>query len=65
MLTGVATNVCVKTTARGAFVRDHYFTLVSDGTATYSAEEQGATLRTIDRYFGRVVSMAEVIEVWD
>jgi ureidoacrylate peracid hydrolase len=65
VLTGVATNVCVETSAREAFVRDYYVTFISDGTATYSPEEQEATLRTIDRYFGRVVPMADVIQIWD
>lgn len=31
----VATNVCVETTARQAFVRDYYVVFSSDCTATY------------------------------
>lgn len=64
VITGVATNVCVETTARQAFVRDYYVVLPSDGAAAYSAEEQAASLATIDRYFGQVSSCEEVIATW-
>jgi ureidoacrylate peracid hydrolase len=64
VLTGVATNACVETTAREAFVRDYYVVFTSDGTACYSDEAHEATLRTIDKYFGVVVRLEDVIEVW-
>ena len=64
VLTGVATNACVDTTAREAFVRDYYVVLASDGTACYSDEAHEATLQTIDKYFGLVVTVDEVAEVW-
>jgi ureidoacrylate peracid hydrolase len=64
VLAGVATNVCVETTAREGFVRDYYIVFLSDGTATYSAADQEATLRNIDRYFGQVVSITEVANSW-
>jgi ureidoacrylate peracid hydrolase len=62
--TGVATNVCVETTVRDAFVRDYYVLVVEDGTGTYSVEEQESSLRTIDRYFGEVVSLEQLIKLW-
>jgi ureidoacrylate peracid hydrolase len=65
VITGVATNVCVETTARQAFVRDYYVVLPSDGAATYSAAEHEASLATIERYFGQVVTRDEVIGVWE
>ena len=64
VLTGVATNVCVETTAREAFVRDYYVVFTSDGTACYSEEAHDATLRTIDKYFGPVVTVSEVADIW-
>jgi ureidoacrylate peracid hydrolase len=64
VLTGVATNVCVETTARQAFVRDYYVVVVSDATAAYSAEEHDAALRTIDRYFGQVVGVDQLAAIW-
>ena len=48
-LAGVATNVCVETTARDAFMNDYYVVFVKDGSATYSEAEHAATLATIDR----------------
>jgi ureidoacrylate peracid hydrolase len=64
VLTGVATNACVDTTAREAFVRDYYVVLTADGTACYSDEAHEATLTTIDKYFGPVVTVNELAEVW-
>jgi ureidoacrylate peracid hydrolase len=64
ILTGVATNVCVETTAREGFVRDYYVVLVADGTATYSADDQQATLRNIDRFFGEVTSISDLTSAW-
>lgn len=62
---GVATNVCVETTARNAFLRDYYVVLAGDGCATFSDEEHLMSLRNIDKYFGQVVAMRDVIEAWD
>lgn len=64
VLAGVATNVCVETTARDAFMRDFYLVLPADGTAAYSEAEHEATLSTIDRYFGQVASIAEITAAW-
>jgi ureidoacrylate peracid hydrolase len=64
VLTGVATNACVETTAREAFVRDYYVVFTADGTACYSDDAHEATLRTIDKYFGVVASLDDVIGVW-
>lgn len=62
--TGVATNVCVETTVRDAFVRDYYVLVVDDATGTYSADEQEYSLRTIDRYFGEVVTQDQLMKLW-
>lgn len=64
VLAGVATNVCVETTARNAFLRDYYVVLPSDGCATFSPEEHETSLRNIDKYFGQVVTMQDVIAAW-
>jgi ureidoacrylate peracid hydrolase len=62
--TGVATNVCVETSVRDAFVRDYYVLTVEDGTATYSADEHDHALKTIDRYFGEVVTIDQLVKLW-
>ena len=64
VMTGVATNVCVETTARQAFMRDYYVVFTNDCTATYTQADHDATLRNIDHYFGQVVSGEEVIACW-
>jgi ureidoacrylate peracid hydrolase len=61
---GVATNVCVETTVRSAFLRDYYVVVPSDGCATFSEDEHDASLRTIDKYFGQVVALRDVIGLW-
>jgi ureidoacrylate peracid hydrolase len=65
VLSGVATNVCVETTARTAFVRDYYVVIPSDAVATYSLEEQRNSLGTLDRYFAEVVTIEELQSVWE
>lgn len=61
---GVATNVCVETTAREAFVRDYYVVFLDDGTACYAEEDHAATLRVVDRFFGQVATIADVVALW-
>jgi ureidoacrylate peracid hydrolase len=64
VLTGVASNVCVETTARAGFVRDYHVVFSSDGTASYDNEMHEAALRTIDLYFGEVVAVDELVALW-
>ena len=64
VMTGVATNICVETTARDGFVRDYYIVFLSDGTATYDDSSHAATLSVIDRFFGQVADVAGVSDVW-
>jgi len=64
IMTGVATNVCVETTARQAFLRDYYVVFTSDCTATYSQAQHDATLFNIDQFFGQVASAEEIMACW-
>jgi ureidoacrylate peracid hydrolase len=65
VMTGVASNVCVETTAREGFVRDYYVVFLEDGTAAYRDEDHAATLRVIDRFFGEVASIDDVAGAWE
>jgi ureidoacrylate peracid hydrolase len=65
VMTGVATNVCVETTARDGFTRDYYIVFTEDGTATYSDDAHEATLRVIDQFVGEVVGIDDVVEAWN
>ncbi|MGB6657938.1 MAG: isochorismatase family cysteine hydrolase [Xanthobacteraceae bacterium] len=64
VMTGVATNVCVETTSRQAFMRDYYVVMAADCCATYSQAAHDATLDNIDRFFGQVVSSDEIMTCW-
>jgi ureidoacrylate peracid hydrolase len=59
-MTGVATNVCVETTARDGFNRDYRIILVEDCCAAFSPEEHASTITNIGKYFG-IVSDSEVL----
>lgn len=65
VLAGVATNVCVETTAREAFVRDYYVVFLDDGTATYDRASHEATLNSIERFFGQVATIDDVVGCWN
>jgi ureidoacrylate peracid hydrolase len=64
IFTGITSNVCVESTARDAYMHDYHVMVVSDLTATYAQEPHDATLQNIRRAFGRVVTSAEIIDVW-
>ena len=64
LVTGVATNVCVETTARDAYMFDYYVTMVEDCVAGYEAALHKATLENIRRHFGLVASSEEILKTW-
>ena len=64
IFTGITTNVCVESTARDAYTHDYHVLVVSDLTATYAQAPHDATLDNIRRAFGRVVTSAEILDVW-
>ena len=65
ILTGVATNVCVESTARDGFMKDYYIVMVSDCTAAESTAEHEAALHNIRNYFGAVASSDKIMAAWD
>jgi ureidoacrylate peracid hydrolase len=64
LVTGVATNVCVETTARDAYMYDYYVTMLGDCAAAYDPKLHEATLENIRLHFGLVASSDEIIETW-
>lgn len=64
VVTGVLTNVCVESTVREAFFRDHYVVVPEECVATYEKSAQEAALANIDLFFGHVASAREVQEAW-
>ena len=63
VLGGVATDICVESTARAARDLDLYPIVLSDCTAAYSQAAHQASLDTLDRYFGAVRSSEEILPV--
>src|ERR1044072_1821295 len=61
---GVATNVCVETTARDAYMFDYYVTMIDDCSAAYDPKLHLSTLENMRRHFGLVASSTEIIESW-
>ena len=64
LVCGVATNVCVETTARDAYIYDYYVTMIDDCSAAYEAKSHLGTLENIRRHFGLVASSSEIIDTW-
>lgn len=64
LMTGVATNVCVESTAREGFMLDYNVVMVDDACATTSREEHEGTLSNCRNYFGRVATVDEVVATW-
>lgn len=64
LVCGVATNVCVETTTRDAYMFDYYVTMVEDCSAAYDSKLHETTLENIRRHFGLVASSREIAETW-
>lgn len=64
LVTGIATNVCVETTARDAYMYDYYVTMVEDCAAAYEPKLHESTLENMRRHFGLVASSQEIMESW-
>ncbi|MHB8870806.1 MAG: cysteine hydrolase family protein [Thermoleophilia bacterium] len=64
VLTGVATNVCVESTARQAYMLDYYVVVPRDLTGGVNEAAKEMSLLNTDRYFGEVVDSADVLRAW-
>jgi ureidoacrylate peracid hydrolase len=64
IMTGEATNVCVESTARDAYMRDYWVVFVSDCTASTSQAAHDATLLTMSRHFATVAASDEILASW-
>jgi ureidoacrylate peracid hydrolase len=64
IMTGVATNVCVESTARDGFMLDYNVVFVGDCSAAYSQAAHDATLATMGTNFGRVANHDEILQSW-
>jgi ureidoacrylate peracid hydrolase len=60
-VTGVATNVCVESTARDGYHRDYNVILIEDCCGAYDNTEHAATLNNISKFFGTVTTAETLI----
>jgi ureidoacrylate peracid hydrolase len=65
VLTGIATNVCVESTAREAFMRDYSVVIPRDLTMGTSPEATRASLENLDMFFGQVLDADDILDVWN
>lgn len=65
LITGVATNVCVETTARDGFNLDYRIILVEDCCGAFSPEEHASTITNITKYFGIVSNSKVLVEIME
>jgi ureidoacrylate peracid hydrolase len=65
IMTGVATNVCVESTARQAFMLDYHVVVPRDLTAGVSEEFSAWSLRNIGAFFGEVVESSLILQAWE
>lgn len=64
VLVGVATNVCVETAARDAYMRDYYVVIVGDCTAARDAQVHRAALANVEANFGVVATADALASAW-
>jgi len=64
LIAGVATNVCIESTARDGFTRDYHIVIPADLTEGTSADAKKWSLANIDMFFGEVVDSADVLRCW-
>ncbi len=62
--TGVATNVCVETTVRSAYMNGFYAVIPEDLTASYDPELRKAALQNMNENFGEVCSSERILQSW-
>jgi ureidoacrylate peracid hydrolase len=65
ILTGVATNVCVESTARDGYMKDYNIALIKDACGAYSQRAHDMTLENIDNHFGSVIDTKKLMTTWE
>ncbi len=64
IITGVATDVCVESTSRDAFMRDFYVIVPRDLVAGNDESLHDKTLTCLSRYFGTVTTSKDILQAW-
>lgn len=61
LISGVATNVCVETAAREAFMNDYNVIVLEDCVASDETELHAASLKNLSRHFARVMKSEKAL----
>lgn len=64
VLGGVASNICVETTARHAIMLDYHVVVAEDGCASWYPALDAAAMENIRLWFGKVANAAEITRIW-
>jgi ureidoacrylate peracid hydrolase len=66
VIIGGATNICVESTARDAFMNDYQLVFVKDCLAASSKREHVATLRNMKKYFDTILTTSDkIMAIWE
>jgi len=65
VMAGVATDVCVESTIRDGFCRDYHIVEAAEAVSTIDPDVHAASQRRVDRAFGPVVPMAQIMSAWE
>jgi maleamate amidohydrolase len=63
VVAGVKTNVCIRATIQDAFAAGYHVILPREATNSNRPHLAAASLEDIDRYFGKVVSIEQALEL--
>ena len=63
-LAGVASNVCVESTARHAVMLDYHVVLARDACASWDRAAHEMTLQNTRRFFGKVTDSGTIARLW-
>ena len=64
VMTGVATEVCVESTARDAFFRDYFIVEAAECVGSYSPQRDAASKVVLQRSFAKIAPSAEIRSYW-
>jgi len=65
ILVGLATNVCLESTARDGFMKDYHIVVPKDMTEGTSDEAKKWSLFNIGTFFGEVVNSKDLLIAWE
>ncbi|MEE8448320.1 MAG: isochorismatase family cysteine hydrolase [Thermodesulfobacteriota bacterium] len=63
ILTGIASNICVESTARAARDADFFPVALTDCSASFTPELHQAAMTNIDRFFGSAAELKDVLPI--